>query len=148
MIARLKKHEVEKDPNLVWNTYVGLLASDHDELEPAQRPAGLAFRYDSEVWNGGHLQYFENAGTECLSETIAALGLLEARCQKSVLIDASELYLSSTRSHPTSVEEYVELALEEEFSDFDARFHECSPTLQKRLEEHLERNQSSFIRID
>jgi hypothetical protein len=39
------------------------------------------FWYDSEVNNGGHLQYFENQGTNHLTETINTLKKLKAFSQ-------------------------------------------------------------------
>jgi hypothetical protein len=64
----LTKGEVEKEPYRVWNAYVDLLAvEDHRDLVPEQRAVYLVFWYESEVQNGGHLQYFENRGTVLLA---------------------------------------------------------------------------------
>ena len=51
------------------------------DLTPEQRRAHLVFWYESEMQNGGHLQYFENRGAEHLEETVYALGLLGAKGQ-------------------------------------------------------------------
>jgi hypothetical protein len=131
----------------MWNEFVQIIISDYDDLAPAQRPAHLVFRYENEVQNGGHLQFFENGGTERLKETIAALGILRAHCQKTVLGEAGQLYLGRARSHPQSVEEFVATALEGDFSKFDSRFHECSTSLQTLLEQYLDRNLDSFVQI-
>jgi hypothetical protein len=147
MIRRLTKQEVEASPYKIWNEYVQIIASDYGDLAPAQRPAYLVFRYENEVQNGGHLQFFENGGTERLQETIAALGALRAHCQETVLREAGQRYLGRARSHPQSVEEFVVTALEGEFSQFDSRFHECSTPLQTILEQYLDRNQDHFIQI-
>lgn len=147
MIRRLTKQEVEASPYRIWNEYVQILASDYDVLAPVQRPAHLVFRYESEVQNGGHLQFFENVGTEKLQETIAALEILQAHCQKTVLSEAGQLYLGSARSHPKPVEEFIAAALEGEFSRFDSRFHECSPSLQMCLEQYLDHHQDHFIQV-
>ena len=93
---------------------------DYEDLTPEQRRAHLVFWYESEVQNGGHLQYFENSGAEHLEETVYALGLLGAEGQQEV---------------------------ESDFTMFDSRFHACSPTLQEYLEAYLARNQSSFVTI-
>ncbi len=53
---------------------------DYDDLSPEQRPAHLVYWYESEVQNGGHLQYFENRGTEHLAAAVKALGSLGAIC--------------------------------------------------------------------
>src|SRR5437016_4501842 len=77
--AQLTSKEVEAEPFCVWNSFVNLLAKhSYEELSAEQRPAHLVFWYESEVQNGGHLQYFENRGVEHLAKTIAALGLIGA----------------------------------------------------------------------
>jgi hypothetical protein len=147
MIRRLTKQEVEASPYRIWNEYVQIIISDYDDLASAQRPAHLVFRYENEVQNGGHLQFFENGGTERLQETIVALGVLRAHCQQAVLSEAGQLYLGRARSHPQSIEEFLATALEGEFSQFDSHFHECSTPLQTRLEQYLNHNQDHFIQI-
>jgi|HubBroStandDraft_5_1064220.scaffolds.fasta_scaffold402099_1 hypothetical protein len=147
MIRRLTRQEVEASPYRIWNEYVQIIISNYDDLAPAQRPAHLVFRYENEVQNGGHLQFFENGGTERLQETIVALRVLRAHCQQSVLSEAGQLYLGRARSHPQSIEEFVATALEGEFSQFDSQFHECSTPLQTRLEQYLDHNQDHFIQI-
>jgi len=142
----LTKREVEAEPLRVWNAYVDLLAmEDYHDLAPEQRPAHLVYWYESEVQNGGHLQYFENFGTKHLAETIEALGLLGATCQQQVLRGAGELWLARDRPRIQTAEEFCETALDGEFDSFDSRFHACSPTLQEYLEAYLERHQSLFV---
>jgi hypothetical protein len=88
----------------VWSNFCSAGYSSrmsYEELSAEQRPAHLVFWYESEVQNGGHLQYFENRGIEHLAETIAALGLVSASCQQRLLQDASTLFLSNPRK-PTS----------------------------------------------
>src|SRR5258708_36997768 len=70
----LTKQQADAEPFRVLNAYVRLLAGErYEDLSPEQRPAHLVFWYESEVQNGGHLQYFENPGTEHLSATPEAL---------------------------------------------------------------------------
>ncbi len=58
---KLTKSDVEEKPYCIWNAFVELLAShDYNELSPRQRAAHLVFWYESEVQNGGHLQFSEN----------------------------------------------------------------------------------------
>jgi Domain of unknown function (DUF4375) len=131
MILRsLTKQEVEAEPFRVWNAFVDVLTmEDYDDLSPEQRPAHLVYWYESEVQNGGHLQYFENRGTEHLAATVKALGSLGAICQQQVLREAGERWLS--RSHPRiqTAQEFCDTGLEGEFESFDLRFHAGSPTL-------------------
>lgn len=142
------KEKVEAWPPTVWNAYVNLLALEpYDELTEEQRPAHLVFWYESEVQNGGHLQYFENRGTEHLPEAVEVLELLGANCQKEILQAAGDLFLGRERPKIARVEDFVAAALEGEFNEFDRRFHKCSPSLQGRLEAHLALHQSSFVTI-
>ena len=147
-LRRLSKGEVTAEPFRVWNSFVDLLAVEqYEDLSASQRPAHLVFWYESEVQDGGHLQYFENRGTKHLTETIEALGLLGALCQQQILREASDLYLNRYRIRIKSVEKFCETALEEEFGSFDSRFYACSPKLTKCLENHLSRNQSYFVEV-
>ncbi|MGP0020563.1 MAG: DUF4375 domain-containing protein [Candidatus Sulfotelmatobacter sp.] len=147
-IRIVTKQKVEAWPLSVWNAYVNLLAMEpHDELTEEQRPAHLVFWYESEVQNGGHLQYFENRGTEHLQETVDALELLGANCQKKILEEAGELFLGRERSPIASVEDFVAAEQEGEFTAFDRRFYACSPPLPDRLKAHLALHQSWFVTI-
>lgn len=144
----LTKAEIDAEPHLLWNAYVDLLANeDYESLSTEQRKAHLVFWYESEVQNGGHLQYFENHGTKHLAETIVALDSIEAAGQQQILREAGELWLSCERSPIQSAEEYSETALEGEFDDFDSRFHACLPTLEHCLETYLQAHQSLFITV-
>ncbi|SRR5579883_2280341 len=143
----LTRQAVDADPSLLWNTYVYLIASEYSQLEPQQRPAHLVFCYESEMQNGGHLQYFENRGTKYLNETVKALGLLGASCHQQVLLDAIEVLLSHARGPINTVEEFRATAMEGEFSSFDSRFHDCTPSLLDCLESHLKEHPSLFITI-
>jgi hypothetical protein len=145
-IRNITKREVEAEPFRVWNAYVDLLAmEDYHDLDSVQRPAHLVFWYESEVQNGGHLQYFENQGTGHLAETIEALGLLGAAGQQQVLREAGDLFLSRPRRRIETVEEFCATALEGEFSALESRFHGCTPSLQECLEVYFAQHQSAFV---
>jgi len=144
----LTRQEVAAEPHRLWNAYVDLLAMEvYLELSPEQRPAHLVFWYESEVQNGGHLQYFQNRGTERLAETIAALGSLGACCHQQILREAGELWHEHSRGRVTSAQEFHETALDGEFDTFDARFHACTPKLQSCLETHLRDHEATFVRV-
>src|SRR5258708_11795561 len=85
-------------PGIRWNVFVHVCFSNIEDLTPAQRVGHLVFLYSSEVYNGGHYQYFVNKGhwdhaeVVCALETIGAadyaanlVGLLK----KSTLIQSS-----------------------------------------------------------
>ena len=144
----LTKQEIEAEPFRVWNAYVDLLAIErYADLSPEQRPAHLVFWYESEVQNGGHLQYFENRGAERLAATVEALATLGALPQQQILREAGELWLTRARPRIGTVAEYCSTALKGEFDALDSRFHACTPSLQQRLEEHLRRHQSLFVTV-
>src|SRR3990172_3355819 len=139
---------IEKKPYVVWNEFVDLLAmSEYRDLSERQRTAHLVFRYWSEVENGGHMQYFENQGTSRLDKTIDALNVLGATSHAKVLAQAANRFRSRRRSRTTSVEKYVETALEGEFDRFDRAYAKCRPQLQEVLGALLARNQADFVLV-
>jgi hypothetical protein len=139
---------VEAEPVCVWNAFIELLAmNSYEDLSIEQRPAHLVFWYESEVQNGGHLQYFQNRGTRHLEETIGALGLLGASCHQQLLLAASELFLGRSRESIDTAEEYISVAMENEFREFDRRFGEFSPSLVSCLEIHLQKHPAVFVTI-
>jgi hypothetical protein len=145
-IRTLTKREAEAEPFRVWNAFVDLLAMEgYRDLDSVQRPAHLVFWYESEVQNGGHLQYFENHGIAHLAETIESLGLLGATGHQQVLSEAGDLFLSRQRPRIETVEEFCAAALQGEFSALDSRFYDCTPSLQKCLEVYLGQHQSDFV---
>jgi hypothetical protein len=146
---KLSQQQLRDDPYIVWNEYVSLLAtSNYRDLTEAQRAAHLVFWYDSEVQNGGHLQYFENRGIGQSNEVIAALRRLGAKCHADVFARAVALFAARHRPRIETVEVYVETALECEFDGLDYLFHECQPPLVKVLEAFLERNQAEFVMVE
>jgi Domain of unknown function (DUF4375) len=142
----LPKREAEQNPQSVWNAFIDLLANEnYGDLAEVQRAAHLVFWYESEVQNGGHLQYFENRGTNLLAETIEALHVLGAQCQGRILRDASKLLKSGEAKRIQTTEEYRETALEGEFDELDSRFHECPQDLTEHLQKYLTLHQSLFV---
>jgi hypothetical protein len=129
-----------------WNGFVWLLATTaYENLKPSQRPAHLVFWYESEVQNGGHLQYFLNRGDGRGQETVEALRALGADIQARILDQALARWGSSERRAPADACEYVEVAREGEFDAFDEAFHACAPNLIDVLSRHLAEHESEFI---
>lgn len=120
---------------------------DYQTLTPVQRVAHLAMWYDSEVQNGGHLQYFENRGTGHLGETLAALDTIGAPCQRAVLEAAGTQRLSRRRPAIRTVREFVSRARRGENADFDARYHQCHPTTHQLLEVYLAAHFDDFVEL-
>jgi len=146
--SSIKQSTLNDSPYELWNAYVELLAmTDYDRLSVEQRPAHLVFWYDSEVNNGGHLQYFENKGIVNLDETIESLGKLGAEKHREILIRAKKLFLSKNRKPIESVQEFVDEALEGEYEELDNEFYEIEPDLSELLQRHLKENTDLFVEI-
>jgi hypothetical protein len=146
MKRSVSRRDVRQDPYLPWNEFIHLLAfSSLHELDPIQRPAHLVFWYDSEVQNGGHLQYFENRPAELAQETIRALVALGAAPQAAVLTSASERWMCRPRVKPRTVQEYVEESRKMEFADLDTAYYSLSPTVTGLLEKYLESSVAAFL---
>ena len=150
----LEKSRVDKEPYLVWNAFIHLIAQDPYELSDVQGVAHLAFWYDAEVQNGGHLQYFENMFSRyghkediLVLATLEALKIIGAEEQAEILSQASEQHSAKKRKHPLTVEEFVNLALEDEFGEFDKRYYHCSPDINSYLEEYLQTHMSEFVKL-
>ena len=145
---KVTRAELETDPNTLWNTFVNLLAMrDYDDLKPSQRPAHLAFWYDSEVQNGGHFQYFENRGVEQVDETIRALESLGATAQSKILSSAFAIASQREWGAISSVDEFVEKALASPFSQLDRAYYECQPALLDLLQRHLASDPSRYVTL-
>jgi hypothetical protein len=143
---KVNVQQLINEPYQLWNEYVDLLAmSDYDALEPVQRVAHLVFWYESEVQNGGHLQYFENQGTTHLDKTIAALRHLHGNCYSEVLAAAKVQYYSRPRTKIQSTTEYVATALQGEFDQFDQAFAQCRPEIVDLLKAYLNDHEAAFI---
>lgn len=144
----ITREQIQAEPSIAWNEYVSLLAhADSHELTDIQRDAHFVFWYESEVQNGGHLQYFENRGVREAELAVRALNRLDVACQARVLAEAAARYAATTRATITSVANYVEVALDGEFEDLDSAFHDCSPSLIEALEKYLKRHESEFVLI-
>ncbi len=143
---RVSEQQLKQEPHVIWNEYVELLAtSSYDSLSEIQRIAYLAFWYDAEVQNGGHLQYFENQDTARLGETISALNKLGATHQGGVLSQAKKHLLSRPYKKPHTAEEFIEIARRGEFGEYDHAFHNCQPTITELLRAFLLANEAEFI---
>lgn len=147
---RLKKGEVAKQPELIWNAFIEFVVDvELDDLNPMQRTAYLTFFYEAEVMNGGHLQYFENKSVEFIDETIKALESIGASCQMEILKEAKNVINESSKQKPiTSADEFVERALEGDYEELDNKFYECQPEIADLLEKYVRENIGEFIEIE
>src|SRR5262245_49103291 len=99
MRRHVRSEDLVREPYLVWNAFVDLIATeDYEEMTPVQRTAHLAFWYDAEVQNGGHHQYFENSAGLRAPQTIIALRSLGLGPQASILERAVATWNSVERT--------------------------------------------------
>ena len=149
MIRRtLKRSEYEATPHEAWNAYVNLLAMESpEELTDTQRYAHFAFWYDSELQNGGHLQYFENHGTQYLDATLHALQVVGADSQHAVLSSAAARCTAQSWGMIQTVEEYVATARDGEFDDLDEAYFDCQPTIPRLLEFYFDSHFGEFVEL-
>ncbi|MBI3822061.1 MAG: DUF4375 domain-containing protein, partial [Planctomycetes bacterium] len=141
----VSRKQLEAEPYIVWNEFVGILAmSEYDDLTEIQRTAHLCFWYDSELQNGGHLQYFENQGDTRVEEVIRSLKLLRGAAQADVLLRAAVRFRSKRRKRIENAEDYVEKALEDEFDSLDSDYYRCRPEVGELLENYLAEHRDEF----
>jgi hypothetical protein len=146
---QLNRKKVRDAPYERWNAFIDLLALENPNvLSDVQRIAQNAFRYDSEVQNGGHLQYFENEGVAHVEATMRALHTIGASAQARVLEGAAKRWSSVARESPKSIEEYSKVAFQGEFTDLDTQFYGCVPSIIEMLEHYLDQNELEFIEYE
>jgi hypothetical protein len=149
MRRTITKAEVQRDPYAVWNAFVGLLAlSSYQELDDVQGPAHLAFWYESEVQNGGHLQSFENRPSELTEPTLAALRILQADRYVPILSEAIRRWRSRPREKFETAEAFVSAGIDGEFDDLDKAYYSSEATMIKLLENYLYARQNAFLIIE
>mgnify|MGYP001263600490 CR=1 FL=1 len=143
-----KKIIAEKDFQL-WNSFIDLLAMEsEDDLTEIQKHAQRAFWYESEIQNGGHLQYFENFRMKDYSDIINSLKFIGANNHSIVLTKASNLFISKNRNPIKSIIGFVMKAKEGEYDNFDFEYNEISPDMNHYLSEYLKKYQDDFIKIE
>lgn len=73
-LFRKKQTYVPSEQDLRWNRFLEeVFSKDLSELNAIQKNAALCFRYDAEVQNGGHGQYFDCYDDINPQQVIAAL---------------------------------------------------------------------------
>lgn len=157
----VSRTDVEARPELVWNAFVDLLASEsYEDLSTRQRIAHLVFWYDAEVGNGGHGQYFDNIGFARAKEAVFALRAMALDCQAGVLqaaLQEAEQRLTGKESDPIPtgvrlpafirwlLRRQSHLAMRHHGPNFDDAYHACSPTVTEALEGYLAVYRDEFI---
>ena len=146
--VKLTQKEVDADSNLIWNTFIDIIGGGEDPSRtPLQEHCHYCFRYDSEVLNGGHLQFFENNGINYAKRVLFALSGLGLIAPSRILSEALSLAEKHEWPRFENLEEYVEGAREKEFNGFDDAYYELKPSVSESLEQVLIRQQSEFVEI-
>jgi hypothetical protein len=144
----IDRKSLEAQPYLLWNAFVDLLSTeDSSKLSPVQRIAQLAFRYDAEVSNGGHLQYFENIDTREAADACGALLTIGAKTQASILTRALDLVRSKSRVPIATREQFVAAAMLGEYDDFDKQYYAATPDMNSILKAYLDSHKNDFVII-
>src|SRR6266446_587366 len=128
-----------------WNAMIELCGlSKIDSLSPIQRAAHLAYWYMSEVYNGGHFQYFVNQSVLNHSEVISALRAVGATEQASVLAKAVRAPAIRSIRFPQTAQAYLRAEQEADLSEFDKAFGRCSRKIETCLQDFLDKHESEF----
>lgn len=142
----ISKSELLSKEYLIWNAFIDLVTmEDEDDLTSIQKNGQRAFVYDSEIQNGGHLQYFENLRLKHYDEIIGSLISMNAPIQADILKRAALIFQSIDRPVIENKYQYSEIALEGEFDKLDGEYYKASPTLTELMEEYLNNNTNEFI---
>ncbi len=128
-----------------WNAMIDLLGlSQLGDLTPVQRRAHLAWCYMSEVYNGGHWQYFCNMPHYDHKEVIESLRAVGAEEQAEILTQAMAKLPEDIR-RPETVEQFIDGYDEVDMQHLDTAFYECTKKIEDYLEDYLDRYESEFI---
>ncbi|MDQ0230153.1 DMP19 family protein [Metabacillus malikii] len=137
---------LKENPYEKWNQFIDILAiEEYCDLTEIQRVAHLCFIYDSELQNGGHMQYFINRGTTFATETAQALKKLGAKEQSELFSSALNILKEKNISNIETIEDYLDEAANEKFTELDYTYYDIEPTINDYLEKYLEENESEFI---
>jgi hypothetical protein len=118
---------------------------ESDEMTPCQRSAYLAWRYENEVENGGHHQFFVNRGSDAIEPTIRALEQVGCVGHAALLREAGALWAAVPRQEPSDVEEFCAGALIGEFRQHDELFHRLEVRVDKQIAEFVSDHADAFV---
>jgi|GEM_PF-719708 len=129
----------------LWNRFVSYLSStEFNSFATERESLALVFWYESEVQNGGHLQYFENWGVKHAEAAVVALEAIGCSEHALILKEAIGRYGETDGEPIRSKSEYVEAALQGDLDESDKRFHEAKQGLIDTLERYLTENKAKY----
>jgi len=137
MIKRkLSQKIIKTEEYQIWNSFIDILAMEsEDNLSDIQKHAQRAFWYDSEIQNGGHLQYFENQKMNDFTNVLNSLKTIGASQHAYVLKNASEIFLSKHRKPIQSILGFITKAKKGEYDKYDSEYYEINPDMNHYLNE-------------
>lgn len=164
MIRKVTKEQVESDPYFYWNQFIDLMVSEEfSNLTEYQKDMFIVFTFDSEVQNGGIVQYFTNQGAEHFERLLEILDRLEAYEQSKILKKILNLRELLGVSNVNDNIEFIEEALvgydykfenEKLENDFESIIEECEdkfsriePELTRIIESEVDANRDKFFSV-
>ena len=150
MIRRkISKKILEKEESQLWNAFIDILAMENEQkLNDIQKIAQRVFWYDSEVQNGGHIQYFENINLKDYAPIIDSLKLIGANNHAAILEKAAKIFFKDGRKKLTTVDELIDESLKEENLKLDSEYAGIKPDINYYLKEYLNKNINEFIEME
>jgi len=150
MIRRkLSKNILEKENFQLWNSFIDILAMENEKkLTDIQKNAQRAFWYESEVQNGGHVQYFENINLNNYVPIINSLKYIGANNHAEILEKAVKIYFKNGIRNIDSVDDLINASLEKKIQKLDYEYNEIKPNMNYSLKEYLNKYLEEFIEIE
>jgi hypothetical protein len=150
MIRRtLSKNILEKDNFQLWNSFIDILAMENEKnLTDIQKNAQRAFWYESEVQNGGHVQYFENMNLDNYVLIINSLKYIGADNHAEILEKAVKIYFKNGIRNIDSVNDLIKASLEDKIQELDYEYNEIKPNMNYYLKEYLNKYLEEFIEME
>ncbi|MDQ2746029.1 MAG: DMP19 family protein [Acidobacteriota bacterium] len=122
---------------------------DKTELTLIQHKVLVTFIYDSEVLNGGHLQYLQNQGTRNIPQILTFLEETGAICQKEILNEVFKYVQGNPVIPVETIEQYQARAMQGEFFDFDMAYYKCTPEIgTELLPQYVNQHLAEFVEIE
>ncbi|MAE61695.1 MAG: hypothetical protein CMJ49_10115 [Planctomycetaceae bacterium] len=147
-ITKIKQSELDRDPSArFWALIDYLVAHPNARSASDLRVFWHMWKYQAEVFNGGHLQYFHNVGVDHVQLIIETLDAMGAREFTSILRRCWEKAKQEPVRRVRSLEEYSELAGEGTFDNEDEAYYALSPELPDLMEEYYASHVADWVGV-
>lgn len=138
-VTSVTAKELAEDPGArLWALVMHLAEHPEAQSLPEFRHFWLAYIYDAQVNNGGHLQYFHNCGESDALETIVALRSIGAIAQSNLLEECLKKVSAVPVNRVASLHEYSQLAAERSFKEEDSAYYAQNPSVLDLIEQHYQ----------